>query len=273
MELDEESRSIEQKKIEFCIVFWIGVFLIPVSICFWGFYIEKMDTMNNDSFAMMRSPETVNSQVTASNDEITTYTFFIENTIMTQQTLNYTRPSNYLFISLIHTLLFIRRSEQSTNEIAMQNTRNFPVGTVQTDILNIIFNQNGGANSTGTFPIKLSETYPINDDNNAMATKYLTRVDLILFRSLGDSLGIGNTYYQEMSTRPTSYEVYVRDSETMKEPYTFPSLEQTGYAPISLITLFIALVFVVVFLWHWWSVKYIVIEIYIRKHIKNNKWY
>ena len=268
---DEETRLIEQKKIEFCIIFWLGLFLVPVSLVFWAFYIEKMDTINNDTYAMVRGPETVNSQITGDTRAIQSYYFQVNGILMDSSTLTFSRPNNYLFISIIHTLLFIGRSGRSSSENIFTYTKQFPTG-VETDLINLTFYST--ANGTSVFiPLKLMETDVANNDNNAQVTRYLTRADILIFRNFQNSIGLGDVFYQESTATPQSYQIYVRDAQTMKEPYTFPPLEQWGYAPISLITLGIGLFLVIVFLWHWWSVKYIVIEVYIRKHIKNNKWY
>ncbi|EAY08447.1 hypothetical protein TVAG_355060 [Trichomonas vaginalis G3] len=284
--MDEEMRTIEVKKTEFCIVFWIGLLLMPISIVFWVGFLKKMDIVNFDSYTMSTEPDSINNG-NAQNDNILLFnqTQFVLNYVSDSGVEEYifapvwykiSRSTNYLLPSLLHYILFIKKGSRSGQNSYF--TRNFTLpSSYSTLAYNITWNSSRTNNQISQdFVFPIYRTLVDQNDPYIVTRERLTKIKM--FRTPGvedtpmseEGLVVEYTDYTVTSSYNVLMEIY--DSEGMVN-YSFPGLEDYTIAGISIILLFIGLIMVLIFLWHWWSVKYIIIQNVIKKCTTHQRYY
>ena len=279
MDIDRETKTIERKRNQFSVIFWIGIVMLPISMYFAMFYIKKKDIINFDSYAMMNDFESVNSVNDIDLDEFKYgFTMQVDSRTFSRNLVEYSRIKNYMFASILHTLLFVKRGGRSASEYIFNGSISFDNSF--THVFNVTMS--GRANASATIPVRMKEMYPSPSDINKAITKYATSIEFIVIRqrefdaidlNISAAITLGNVYYSEMSSAPSTVDILIRDATSMKVNYDFPVLENWAVSAVSLIALFISVVFIFVFLWHWWSVRYIIIETFIRHNISSQKWY
>lgn len=227
-----------------------------------------MDYVNRDSYTIFDDTTSVN-QITTQNQYFTTnYSFYIQvnggtSTQMTTENIYTSMPRSYLLPSVFHTLLFIKRMSRNSNQyfFSYQFT---PDTTLNYTLINITSNSSYWLFS---FPT-ISPTYDPYS-TSPFVVNYISNIHLIYLRDAQpEVLVIGNyTYGTSMVTN-----VYVRDCD---EPETvlFPALDHITVSPVSFVTFFVGLILLLTFVWHWWSVRYIVINSVIKECSPEPRYY
>ena len=268
MQIIGEDNSIKQKKSEFSIFFWLGLTMIPLSIYFCYFYFKKKYYLNFDSFSIISDTETINTAVSRyiPSYTFTTLRFYLNdniNFITDLLTIKSTRISNYFFTSILHSLLFIKRGGYLNS-----------ISYLYRFYLSINLNSNFLLFNLKLLNKKIFFSIPINQYNTTNPENFekliINEIHFNYFNYDSiSSIVIEKIIYKKESSIITCF---IHDSREM-ENYYFPLLEDQGIIIFSFITLFLSIILVMIFLWHCWSVKFIIIDKVIQDNSPQQKYY
>lgn len=284
--MDEEMRTIEVKKTEFSVIFWLGLLMIPVSIVFWIGYMKKIDIVNFDVYQMATEPDSINNADRQSRViEIFNSTKFTFQYNGSSGLVSYDfapsfyiirRDNNYLMASILHAILFIKKGRRSYDNSYFNRTVTLP-SSYKTFFFNITWTV-PKTTSTVTqsfaypvFRVIVDQEYPYSSTIHRLTRIKYYKVPAIENSDIKTQALIEEFVdYAPTSSLDVLMEIY--DSEGNVN-YTFPNLEEYTIAGLSVILCFISLIAVLVFLWHWWSVKYVIIQNVIRRCTTHQRYY
>jgi len=266
MDIGNDPNSIDQKKSEFSLFFWIGFIIMPVSAYFCYFYFRKDDYLNFDSYSIIADSEQTNTAVNqySRNYRLSSKKFYVLGSLVTDSiTSSYSRIRNYFFTQILHTFLFVKRGS------VLSSSKTVYYRSISLTLSDMYFPFDVCVDSKCSyFSVPITK---VNTSNiNSFISESLNEIHLLYFSH--DSIvgiRIDSTTYTSNSQTVT---VYIHDSAESLD-YYFPALEGNSILSFSFISLFIGLIFVMTFLWHCWSVRFIIIDRVIQQCSPQQRYY
>lgn len=264
------------KRMEYSLVFWVGVFCLLTAVYTSYIYFRKNDIYNLDSYVMHEEAVSTNrlnqnvmrSRIATNNDPeresedmyYKTFAFSInytENPGSSNQGLvnaaqSISMRSNYLFSYILHTIFGIKLRGGSTvtqmtfttNYTFTDNTTSFYLYKYPTD-----------KKSKDIF--KYSQYFSFSNRDEGGNSLYI--INIIYVSDLEDNFNGFVVDSVRYFGTGTSLTINVIDGSNPLL-YYFPELDNMAFIYTGLVLLFIALIFIVFFVWYCWSVRFIIIK-------------